>query len=263
MKTAYKSIALTTLACALGLGLTGCGGGGGDNDNNASTPPTAPSTRSAAEGIWCGTASNGLVENFVVLDDGQAWGFFGVGTCGGYISIDGSYHGTVTVNGNSISGFGTEYDFGSGILNLSVAGTVSAAQNQLTFTSPVALTANYVNAYDQPATLASMAGSYSGPAETTGGFSPQVRITVSGSSLTMPADAAGCSAQGTITPHVTQRGVTVGVFDVNMRLSGGSVCVLGSGVTTQGIALLTADGQILTGGLTANGSQGFFYIGRK
>jgi len=260
MKHARESIALAALVCAFGLGLTGCGGGGGDSGTSAPTP--TPTTRTAAEGSWCAIEPDGSIDQIILLDDGSAWGLYGEGVCGSsYTDIYDMYHGTYTINGNNVSVSTTEFDYssftsGSGYL---ISGTASA-QSALNLVSngSIAFTMSYLNAYDQPASLAALAGNYSGATATTAVYgAPTGNLTISGSTWSMPADVNGCSASGTVAPHSTAHGV-VGVFDLSLTFNSAS-CALGNGTTVKGIAIQSSDGnQVYAMTVTPDGAKDFF-----
>jgi hypothetical protein len=120
--------------------------------------------------------------------------------------------------------------------------------------------------YDQPASLTSLASQYAGVSATTAGSGSvlQTSMVIAGSNIIMPADANGCSASGTMTPHSTSHG-TVGVFDLSLTFSGASCPLndpLTDGTTVNGIAIRQAYGnllQIMTA--TPNGSKDFFFLG--
>jgi len=265
MKHARKSIALTALACALGLGLTGCGGGGGDSDTSN---PTAPSVRSTAEGAWCVTGSSDAVKLFTLLDDGSAWGFYGKGNCiSGFTELGGIYHGTYTADGHNVSITGTQFDI--------TAATASSANFSGTVLpkGPLSLTQDgtsyptfsglYRTAYDTPASLSSLAGRYSG-----GGFITistydvfNSDLTVSGSTVNIPADANGCSASGTVTPHKTAHG-TVNLFDLSLQFSGAN-CELGNGAIVTGIVFQNDSNTEFQALAFTPDEKGFFFVGAR
>jgi hypothetical protein len=82
---------------------------------------------------------------------------------------------------------------------------------------------------------------------------------IAGSTLSLPADASGCSASGTVGPHNTSHGI-VGVFDLSLRFNGAS-CAMGNGTTVQGIAIQN-NSQIQIMATTPNG-KGFFFLGNR
>ena len=114
----------------------------------------------------------------------------------------------------------------------------------------------YVPTYDQPASLASIAGTYSGTGVTYSSIQTAA-ITISPSgTVTMPA-VGGCSASGSALPRPTGKNV----FDVNVTFSGSS-CALGNGTTVRGIGIY-ADGTLVAEALNGSKTDGFFYIATK
>lgn len=280
MQYTRTSAALAALVCALGLGLSGCGGGGGGDDGVSGTgggtggggtgggaSPTTPTNSGSPEGFWCGTDSNGYVDNIVVLSNGTVWGIYASGNCNS-LSLNplgagtfngGAFHGSVTSGGNGVTGTVREFYFSNGgSTQLTVSGTALAKDTlNITLSDATTLRANYSAQYDQPATLAAVAGTYSGPAVVSvdGGLVANVTISAGGA-ITMPADAYGCSATGTIAPHGS-----VGLYDVSVTFHG-AACSLGNGGTATGIAVLKGR-QLQSLAVTSSGLTGFFYVGNK
>jgi len=195
-----------------------------------------------------------------MLDDGTTWNFLNAGNCATKGPYWASYpfHGTYTTNGNNISGLGKFYNFiYSTASQYALSGTVSAKNTldiTMTNTDPdhstdiSTFTANYINSYDQPASLTSLSsGKYIdhsalnfiadkeiGPDYYFVTTADMSVVTISGSTVSIAPNINGCSASGTIAPHVTAHG-TVGVFDLNLTFSGN--CQLGDGTTLKGVLL--------------------------
>jgi hypothetical protein len=121
----------------------------------------------------------------------------------------------------------------------SLSGKAVGIFMDVTLDDSSALSLTGSSAYNYPASLSLIAGTYSGTTAAGQVLYNLNGITVSGSTLTLPANADGCSASGTLTPHQTPHG-TVNVFDTSITFSG-TGCTLGSGTTVQGITIATKD----------------------
>jgi len=281
----------TLAACAaVALTIAGCGGGGGsnppapDDGGNSAAPPDSgggggggsnppAATNSSAEGMWQWVFPGGSgFDRIIVLDDGSFWATYG--DLSQYYSdvtdpnmtymINGVERGSFSVTGNRYMASGTDIPFGyeQDITSLSASGTVSA-KDTLTIDNNAFETLSYDASYDQPVTVASLAGNYisthigSGYPYLTNDAPGTVTITAGGT-LTLGGDVAGCAASGTIAQHQTPRG-PVGVFDIKLTFSG-ATCPLGNGTAGTGIAYLTDAGAFLEAiGFTADSTKAFAF----
>ncbi|MDR0458721.1 MAG: hypothetical protein LBH10_06835 [Burkholderiaceae bacterium] len=296
-----KKSYLTALAVCAAMTLSGCGGGGGDDNaaNGTSTsasgnpPPTsdgsstsnnASASRSAIEGMWTGgwpslsTQSNGWSNystQLIILDNGSLFGTYGTLGSDQIYHINGMLYGSgsVTNDGAStsltvpVSGLFTQFDMsGSALPNVNHSFSGSAWSQfslDITLDEGTLLPLSYADSYDQAAQLSSVAGNYSSLSAISGQNSfIQNNIIISGSTLTLPSDANGCSANGTLTPHQTSHGV-VGVFDANLTFNG-TGCLLGDGTTIQGVAFQSYDNQALEILMVTPDSQtGYMLMGSR
>jgi hypothetical protein len=293
-----KTASWILLACTAGLALVGCGGGGGDDsdsqpairfaaegfwggpDINASLmsstgsytgncPGGPPAGWNGNTGHFWGDPSTGCNHvGMVVLSTGEAWGV--------YTSADvivGALHGQVQVSGNSVTINNAQFfDIGNGARAVGYSGTV-IPQKQLDITDITDTDSSgqylvgphfvgvYDVDYDQKASLAQLAGSYTGTGGTTLGGNPGTNYPISISNagvVTLPPDSVGCSASGTATPHTDKN-----VFDLSLRFSG-ALCALGNGAQVTGIAVIANDGHLLMIGVTpgvGSRSNQFIYVG--
>jgi hypothetical protein len=288
-----------TAAVACAFALTACGGGGGDSGNGTSTSNTLSR---ADEGIWSNldNISVGLGMQAVILSDGSYWGVYGSGLPNGSLFIpSGVLQGTASVSGNSASGTYTDFfETGSSLFNGTYSGTVSAQNSlNLTFNDPSnpapinssgsnsGFNMSYDSIYNQPASLAAVAGNYWGTdcpitvGEGTGivcGFSPgggiigsptyTEQLTISGSNLTVsvieatpnPGANEMVRMNGTLAPH----GTAVNVFDVSLTataISGNPY--LPAGTVFKGILFQTSSGN--TEIIATSGNDAFSYVGAK
>ncbi|MDR0479404.1 MAG: hypothetical protein LBH31_06305 [Burkholderiaceae bacterium] len=273
MKHTRKWVA-ALLASVVGVTLAGCGGGGGDADSQ-------PAIRFAAEGFWGGpdvNASpvgldtppwNGPTGHFwgdpsspgdhiglVVLSTGDAWGVYTADDV-----VVGALHGTVTTSGGTGVAINNAQFFNMSNSGYSVSYTGAVApRSQLDITNTDG-TQHFVGvynaSYDQAASLAQLAGNYTGTGGTSLGQNPGTHysISISGSgNITMPPDAVGCSASGAVAPHTDKN-----VFDLSLRFSGAN-CALGNGAVVNGIAVLANDGHLLLEGATPGYGAMFIYV---
>lgn len=237
------------------LGLTvllaACGGGGGDGAS-----PTAPAPSVTAEGFWEGSASTGVSVALAVLETGETWGVY---TSSG--SIVGALYGTTTSSGTTLSGLGKDFNIPSrSVTPGTYTGTfVAKSSINVATSSGSTFSGTYKTAYDQPASLAAVAGTFAGVGVS--GTSPvqPISVTISSSgAITVPA-SLGCSAAGTATPRPSGKNI----FDVTVTFTG-STCALGNGASTTGIAYYDATTRrVLVMAMNAAKSDGFIYVGQK
>lgn len=239
-------LAAAGMLCAM---LAACGGGSDD-----SAAPPAPAA--TAEGFWAGRASTGTDVALAILENGDTWGYY---ASGGYLV--GALAGSTSFSGNQLSGSGKDFNLlYRTVTPGSYTGTFSAKDSvSIKLSDGSTFTGSYDARYDQPASLAALAGSYSGQG-VTGTTAPQsasITITASGA-VSMPA-VSGCSASGTATPRTSGKNI----FDITITFSG-SACALGSGAVVKGAGFYDSTQRTLIG-LALNGAKndGFIYFGQK
>lgn len=237
---------LTALAAALVL--SACGGGGGDS------APTA-----SAEGFWVGTTAKGTTVNLAILENGETWGVYGNAS-----SLTGAVYGITSTSGTSLSGSGYGFDFatrtsGSG----TYAGSVTTKSSiSMSVSDGTTLTGTYDASYDQPASLATVAGTYTGWA-VTGAIAPQattVVVDVNGNiSSSFVSGSLTCSTSGKATPRASGKNV----FNVQLTFTG-NYCALGNGTVVNGVATYNAaNRQLITMALNSTKSDGLIYLGTR
>jgi hypothetical protein len=208
------------------LSACGGGGGGGGSGGGASTPTSA----GTAEGLWTGTTSNGYGVSLLVLENAETWGIYYSGN-----TIWGSLYGTSTGSGTVFSATGTDFYFATReSVQGTLSGTVNAGVSISATSSGSGLTANliYNNSYNTPASLATIAGRYTGWGITRDTLAQTLSFQVSSAGVITGA-VPGCSVSGTILPRASGKNV----FNVSTTFTG-NLCALGSGTTTTGIATL-------------------------
>ena len=242
-----KKLLMTSLA----LVLAACGGGGSD------APAVANSvTTTAAAGFWEGTASTGAAVSLAILEDGQTWGVYTSGN-----QIAGALYGVTASSGTTISGAGKDFNIPTrSITSASYTGNF-VANNRISLNSSGggSLNATYVAAYDQPASLAALAGTFQGTGITGTTNGQAVPITVSATGAITVPGTLGCGASGTATPRPSGKNI----FDISVTFSGTN-CALGNGAVTTGVGYFNAATRRLSVlALNAAKSDGFIYVGQK
>jgi hypothetical protein len=230
---------------ALGALLSGCGGGGDDS---------SPST---AEGFWEGNSSTGFLVSLAVLETGETWGIY-TSTSGALV---GGLYGNTSSSESSLSGSGRDFNIPSRtVASGTYSGTLAPKSTMSVTTAPAGIrfTGAYRPAYDQPASLAAVAGTFNGPGVS--GTSPvqnvSVRVSTSGA---VTASMPGCTVTGTAKPRPSGKNI----FDVSVTFTG-SNCALGSGTATTGVAYYDVTARKLSVmAMNAAKSDGFIYVGRK
>jgi hypothetical protein len=215
-------------SAALVILLTACGGGGGGGGSSS-----APTTSGTAEGLWVGTASTGYGVAALILENAETWGFYFSGS-----TTAGVLNGASTGSGSVFSAAGTEFNFNTRTASSStLSGTVVPGVSiNASSTLGGTVNLNYEPSYNTPASLAAVAGSYSGWGQTVATASQRVNFVVS-SSGAITAAQSGCSVSGTITPRSSGKNV----YNVSTTFTG-SACAIGNGVTTTGVATLVNSG---------------------
>lgn len=237
------------VAIGLSAVLAACGGGGGD-----SAPAPAPTA--TAEGFWEGSASTGVSVALAVLENGETWGVY---TSGG--SIVGALYGNTTSSGTTLSGSGKDFNIPSRTVGSATYSGTFVAKSSINVTTSARATfsGGYKTAYDQPASLAAITGTFSGVGVS--GTSPvqPVSVTISPSGTITVPGTMGCSAAGTATPRPSGKNI----LDVTVTFTGTS-CALGNGASTTGIAYYDATTRrVLVMAMNAAKSDGFIYTGQK
>jgi len=212
---------ITVLVIALALSANGCGG--------EQTPMATTGT--TAEGLWFGTTNTNRTLTAAVLDDGTYYFFYSV--VANPNQIGGVIQGTGTSNNGSFTSPNTK-DFGIGItvLDATLSATYAARQflnGSITYSAAgtVTFTSSYNTAYDTQATVASLAGAYTGQAGSSGGVQT-ANVTVAADGTFTGTEQSGCTFTGSAT--LRTRG---DVFDQSITF-GGAPCFF-AGSTLHGI----------------------------
>jgi hypothetical protein len=212
---------------------------------------------STAEGLYYGTTSRGKSIYGIVLDNGT---FYVIYTAPGSSTVAGVVNGVASsANGLFTSPNARDFAIGTGVYAASVSGSFlpRASLNGVIAESGLSETfaASYVSAYEQPASLTVVAGSYAGSAASSAGWQSAV-VTIN-SAGAFSGSAYGCSFGGTVSPHGS-----VNVFDLSVTFHGGG-CLFGTS-TLFGIGYYDATTrQIYAVAPNAARTDGFLFIGGK
>lgn len=167
------------------------------------------------EGFYEGFATNGAAFKMIVLENNELWTVYGAGTSAGGLEVSGLVQGQGTAtNGTFTSSSIRAYDNAGGVTSGSLTGTYVAGSrfngsfSGIGFTGTVPTDSQY--AYGTPASLAQIAGNWSGML--VDGMSATATIGSNGSFS--GRNAAGCTFSGSIVPRYTNKNVfnTVLVF---------------------------------------------------
>jgi hypothetical protein len=229
--------------------------GNGNTGAFACVPQAAGAA--TAEGLYFGSMTGGSSFYALVLDDGT---YYVIYTIPNTNTIAGVAYGSVTsANGLFTSSTGLDFAIGYGVFPFAMSGTyvpqtsISGAATENGANTQ--FTGSYVSAYQQPASLASLAGSYAGSvASSVGWGSATVAISANG---TFIGSGPGCSFNGTASP----RG-SVNVFNLSIHFQGGQ-CLFGTS-TLMGVGFYDASSRTLYAAApNATRTDGFLFIGGK
>lgn len=236
--------------------LAACGGGG---DGSTEPVAAAPAT---AEGLWTGSTSTGRSMTGLVLDDGSYWLIYTLPNDGTVIA--GAVQGTSSSSAGTLTSHdGRDFNLeGAGVADFALSGSFSAKQSlqgEITYAGSSArssFTATYRDDYAKPATLAAVAGSYSGVSATKAG-TEAASFTIAASGAISGYGDSGCRFTGTLRP----RGA-VAAYDVSISFLGG-VCAMGT-ATIQGAAFVDgSSGRLFAAALNATRVDGVIFAGQR
>lgn len=235
---------------ALCVFLAACGGDGGSGS------PDSPKT-SLAEGFWVGEASTGVIVNLAVLENGESWGLYGDTD-----SLYGALYGnTKTSDSTHLSGSGKDFNLvDRDVESATYSGTFEAKTSMnITLSNGITFAATYSDKYDQPASLATLAGSFSGWGVTGRTYPAGISISIAADGKITAPEAEGCGGVGSATPRASGKNV----FDILVTFQG-AACALGNGTTVRGVAFYDTDTETVQA-LALNGAKddGFIFIGSK
>jgi hypothetical protein len=240
--------------------LAACGGGGGGG--GAVVP----------EGYWHG-ASTTIISpgtfpwdvSMLVLENGETWtvydGIFPPPTSQPGL-LGGLYGTTTSAGGNALSGSGLDIGLHSQVMSTApttYSGTFTGnSAIAVTTSGGVTFNASYQSGYDQPASLAALAGTFNGLGAS--GYNPAspVALTIEASGAFTVPYAIECGGSGTLTPRASGKNV----FDVSMTL--GTLCNMGGLRSFSGVAYYdTVTTRLVMLALNSAKSDSVMYVAHK
>lgn len=238
--------ALAAVAVALAAG---CGGGDDDEDYVAPVTPKV----TGAEGFWIGTGSTGYDVALAILDDGETWGVYARNGV-----IVGAVHGTSTAANGRLQGSAAQFNLAeNSVTSRAFEGTYATQKDIQVWFGFDAFTGTYSAAYEQPASLAQLAGTYRGVGISAGAAQVAATLSVSATGVIASEPMQGCTVQGTAAPRTGGKNL----FDVRLSFAG-DACTLGHGSVATGVAY-QENGRLLLIGLLPSQVRGFAFQGSK
>jgi hypothetical protein len=187
------------------------------------------------QGFWSGPSSYGNTVNAVVLDTGEIWGV--------YLSdsiVTGALYGITTVNGDVITMSGKSFSFSSNSgLQGVLTGPVKSKSTMLLESSggTVSASLTYLPAYETPANVAGLAGTWSYKVRSRASLLAEGAFTINNSGA-FTVNWENCATNISITPHAGGNAGGKNVYDTTIT-STGSACAAGQSMLT-GVAYLMA-----------------------
>ncbi len=154
------------------------------------------------QGMWSGTTSDGLGVKLIVLDNGETWGLYMLGS-----SIYAGLHGIADSAGSKIVIKGDEHYFNTGISPpLNIIGNVQAKSSMLLQSQHLSSKLKYNASYDRPATHEAISGvwQFSGRSKFYDFTDIDVAIDNKGNFNIIQG---GCLAIGKVTPRPGERNI--------------------------------------------------------
>lgn len=246
-RTAYTTYVAAAMAAALAAGC----GGGGDDDGYTPPPPVAKVT--GAEGFWTGKSSTGDDVFLAILDNGDTWGVYARDGL-----ARGAVHGTTLSADGRLRGSSAQFDLAAHtVASRAYEGTYTVQKDIRVWFGFDAFSGSYSKAYEQPASLAQLAGIYKGVGVSTGSAHMAVTLAINTDGAVATEPMQGCTARGSAAPRPGGRNI----FDLRIAFAG-DTCALGHGAIATGVAYYE-NGALLTMGLLPSQTQGFIFMGQK
>lgn len=234
-------ISLQRVATLIGaLLVAACGGGGGGGSDPG--PTVAPAATSEAVGLWLGNTDSGRPMSAIVLGDGTSYVLIAADSAGAATGNVAS--GRAAMSAGSLRAPNTtDFRVASGAR---VAAALSASyvagrelRGTLTSTAPVsstAFTARYDTAFDRAASLAALAGTYSGTTMVSG-LAEVMTLAFAANGQLTGVTLSGCRIAGSAAPRTEGN-----AFTLAFALVGGA-CSLGEGARA-GVAAIDSNGRL-------------------
>ncbi len=211
--------------------LAACGGGGGGGRNHDAD----------IEGGYAATSNDGSSGSVLVLEDRTAWSIVGTES-GGLLVVEALYRGPLSVSGSDVTSSTLRrytFDTGDTLTGVGFSGKVGSSgviTSTLTATGfdPVNTVLTPIDPavydYRRPATLAAIAGTWSGFFSTGDDGS----VVISSGGVVSSVTSVGCTISGTVVPRASGKNV----YDVTVNF-GPAPCALPNG-TGIGVAIIAS-----------------------
>lgn len=253
---AIRRLGRVFAATSMAAFLVACGGDGGGDEQRP------PQQGDSAEGLWVGETSMGDQMAIFVLEDGATWGVV-TQTDGAADVLVSTLHGQTSWSNGTLQGSGTEFDVRFGPISANYTGTYEPGNwlegqvNTEADAEPIEFSGHYAPQYDQPASLAALAGTYEGQVATTASPDEDIRFTIAESGAISAADSEFCTGTGHATPHNDKN-----IFDLWISFVGVG-CALENEARVEGVAYLE-DGNLIAMGVNPSSQrEGFFLTGKQ
>jgi len=199
-------------------------------EGNGNTGAFACVPKFEAEGFWVGTTATGTALYGIVLDDAS---YYFIYVLRGSPTFSGFVHGTATsANRQFNSSDGRNLLAAMGVFPATIAGPyVPKASMSGSVSSGIGddtYTLAYDASYEQPASLASIVGTYTGTLSTADAVT-NTAITITNAGVLSGGAFSNCSLSGSVTP----RG-SVAVFDLLIATTG-AACAFGGKIQHSGL----------------------------
>lgn len=249
---AIRRLSRVFAAAGMAAFLVACGGDGGGEEQRL------PQQEDSAEGVWVGETSMGDWMAIFVLEDGATWGWTQTGD-----EIFSVLHAQTSWSNGHLEGGGTEFDVHYGSIAVDYSGTYEPRNwlegqiNTEADAEPIEFSGRYATRYDQPASLAALAGTYEGLVATTASPNADIRLTISDSGAISAPESDFCTGAGQALPHKNKN-----IFHLQISFAG-VACALGDGASVEGVAYLE-DGKLIAMGVNPSSQQeGLFFAGAQ
>ena len=220
--------------------------------------PRPPQQEDSAEGLWAGETSMGDWMAIFVLEDGATWGWAQTGD-----EIFSVLHAQTSWSNGNLEGGGTEFDVHYGPIDVDYTGTYEPRNwlegqiNTEADAEPIEFSGRYATRYDQPASLAALAGTYEGQLVTTAPPYEGIRLMISDSGAISAPESEFCTGTGQALPHKNKN-----IFHLQISFAG-IACALGDGASVEGVAYLEEGNLIAMGVNPSLQQEGFLFAGAQ
>ncbi|MDE2622238.1 MAG: hypothetical protein KGM83_03485 [Betaproteobacteria bacterium] len=247
-------------AAAAALLLSGCGGGGGGSSGLV----VSSLPGSQAQGLYQGSTNLGFPVTSILLETGE---FYNITSGGGLaLTVD---HGNLNAVGYYLTGTANEYTVasnavvtggvvvGSYLPQSAITGTIQYNALNPLLAQYISFSNTYLPTYTTPASLTTLAGTYSAP-YLYGGSAVTLAISATG---TINGTGTNCAISGTAAPRASG----MNVYNVSLTLTGANCVPAGVG-TASGVAFLDSSsgkGMLYMASVNSAGTAGFFWIAPK